>query len=295
MSTLFGGNIHVGLAGIDVNNDSIDLGEGIHIKGTYAHLMAPFIAAFKPAQVGKPHPAPWKAARGGFDFDIHAELMIPAKVEEKYNDKMDVVRVIIFLLRLGCNPAITAPVFSNYPFEIISEIADNEAILMPYEVQPRHFPLGVNGSSLDRDAIEWTKDSWPTVYRLMSESSEFSLAVEALDSGQFVQNTTLTMVLLWGALEALFSPSNAELKFRVSSLIAAYLEEPGVNRLDTQKTIAKLYDKRSSAAHGKPKHGGDDLLATFNLLGNVLRKIINEKSVPSKVKLEQLLFGVIDD
>lgn len=292
MSKVFGGNVHVGLTGLDIEKETIDLGEGISLKGTYAHLMAPFIVAFKPAEAGKPHPAPWKPARGGFTFDINAELMVPANIENKFNDKTEVVRIIIFLLRLGCNPAILAPVFSNYSFEIIPEMDDNSTILIPFETNHRHFPLGVSGSQLCPESIKWVKDNWGVTYRLVAESPEFSLAVEALNSGQFVQNTTLTMVSLWGALEALFSPANSELKFRVSSLIASYIEEPGVKRLEAQKSIAKLYDKRSSAAHGKPKHGGDDLLATFNLLGKVLCKIINEKEVPSKEKLEQGLFGV---
>ena len=57
------------------------------------------------------------------------------------------------------------------------------------------------------------------------------------------------MVSPWGALEALFSPSTSELKFRVSSLIAAYFEVPGVERVKCQREVAKLYDKRSTAAH----------------------------------------------
>jgi hypothetical protein len=60
-----------------------------------------------------------------------------------------------------------------------------------------------------------------------------------------------------------------------------------------QKDIAKLYDKRSAAAHGKPKHDAEDLLATFNLLRRVLFEIIIDRGVvPSKEALEAALFGV---
>jgi hypothetical protein len=58
-----------------------------------------------------------------------------------------------------------------------------------------------------------------------------------------------------------------------------------------QKEIAKLYDKRSAAAHGKPKHDEEDLLASFNLLRRVLMTIIENKNVPSREDLEDLLFG----
>ena len=99
------------------------------------------------------------------------------------------------------------------------------------------------------------------------------------------------MVSIWGALEALFSPSTTELKFRVSALIAAFLEPPGMERAKLQKEIAKLYDKRSAAAHGKPKHEPEDLLSSFNLLRRVLIAIIASGKVPSKNDLEGMLFG----
>jgi hypothetical protein len=134
-------------------------------------------------------------------------------------------------------------------------------------------------------------DHWTATHQLLNGNSEFALAVEAIDTGQFVQSTALALVSLWGALEALFSPSTSELKFRVSALIAAFLEPPGTGRATLQKEIAKLYDKRSAAAHGKPKHQPEDLLATFNLLRRVLIKMISSGKVPSKDDLEGMLFG----
>ena len=98
------------------------------------------------------------------------------------------------------------------------------------------------------EQIEGVKRRWRATHRLMNDSPEFALAAAAIESGQFIQNSALTLVSLWGALEALFSPSTTELKFRVSALIAAFLEPPGNSRLSLQKNIAKLYDKRSSAS-----------------------------------------------
>lgn len=197
----------------------------------------------------------------------------------------------MFLIRIGINPATTLSVFSSHSFASLPTVSDNEAILLPCEIQPRHFPLGVVGGSVSAEEIAWVRERWQVTHRLISESAEFSLAVEAIDTGQFVQNSALTMVSLWGALEALFSPATSELKFRVSSLIAAFLETPGEARHSLQKEIAKLYDKRSAAAHGKPKHEAEDLLDTFNLLRRVLMEIIDCGKVPKKDELEGLLFG----
>lgn len=291
MPTLFGGNLHAGLSGLELQEPSFELGCGLTLSKTYAHLMAPFMMAFKPAPIGSHHPAPWKAAQGGNSFDISAELFVPEAIDSKFGSKIEVAQSVLFLLRLGVNPATTLPVFSNYAFADLPKVGDNETQLIPYEVQPRHFPLGVAGGRATSEAIGWVAERWQVTHKLINESAEFSLAVEAIDSGQFVRQSALALVSLWGALEALFSPSTAELRFRVSALIAAFLEPPGKDRHALQRDISKLYDKRSAAAHGKPKHDADDLLATFTLLRRILFKIIDQGAVPNKDMLEAVLFG----
>jgi hypothetical protein len=292
MSTLFGGDVHAGIAGIELQEATFSLGHGLTLSKTYAHLMAPFLMAFKPAPRGQHHPAPWKSAQGGSSFDVNAELFIPGDIEDKFGSRIEVATTVLFLLRLGVNPAITLPVFANHAFNELANLKDNEALLFPYEVHPRHFPLGVVGGLATTDSLTWTAQRWPIAQRLINESAEFSLAVNAIDGGQFLRQSALILVSLWAAIEALFSPSTSELKFRVSSLVAAFLEPPGAARHELQRSVAKLYDKRSAAAHGKPKHEPDDLLATFNLLRRILMAIIDRGSVPSKDELEQSLFGI---
>lgn len=295
MLALFSGNLYAGLSGLELQEPSFDLGYGLTLSKTYAHLMAPFLMAFKPALKGSHHPAPWKAAHGGISVDISAELFIPKSIESEFGSTIKVAQTVLFLLRLGVNPATTLPAFSNHAFATLITVKDDDAHLLPYEVQQRHFPLNVDKSVANPEGISWVSERWQVTHKLMLENAEFSLAVEAIDSGQFIRQPALALVSLWGSLEALFSPSTAELKFRVSSLIAAFLEPPGSSRHRLQKEIAKLYDKRSAAAHGKPKHNSDDLLATFNLLRRVLLTIIEHGKVPSKEDLEAALFGSILD
>ncbi len=292
MRTLFGGNLHAGISGIELQDATASLGHGLTLSKTYAHLMAPFLMAFNPAAPGQHHPAPWKSVQGGSSFDVGAELFIPEDVEGKFGSRIEVATTVLFLLRLGVNPAITLPVFANHAFRDLANVKDNEVLLFPYEVHPRHFPLAVSGGLATTESMAWVAERWPVVQRLLKESAEFSLAVSAIDEGQFLRQSALTLVSLWAAIEALFSPSASELKFRVSSLVAAFLEEPGSGRHELQRGVAKLYDKRSAAAHGKPKHEPEDLLATFNLLRPILMAIIDRGSVPSKEELEESLFGV---
>ena len=291
MSTIFGGNLHAGLSGIELEEDDFDLGEGIRLRRTYAHQFAPFMLAFAKPNPGQPHPGPWKATRGGFAFDITAELYIPAALEEKYGSNVGLARLLVFLLRLGVSPAVTLPAFANASFNSLAKMDDAEVLLQPFETAQRHFPLGVVGGQVVAPAVIWVKERWPIAHKLKISHAEFELAVDALDSGQFVQQHALTLVSLWAALEALFSPSKSELSFRVSALISAYLEEPGPARLARQKSIAKLYTKRSAAAHGKPTHDQQNLLDSFNLLREVLTKMLDDGKVPSKEQLEAGLFG----
>lgn len=281
-----------GLHGLQLPEPEIELGKGIIIRATYANIFAPFMVAFAPPESPqKHHPGPWSVASGGFSYDITSELVIPLEKEAEPEKYLQTARVILFLLRLVVNPAITLPVFSNMAFS-----KDNAGVkglkLQPFEIQGRIFPLAVGESFAGSGALEWVRNHWQITQKLVDSSTEFELARNAIDQGQFIQNTALTLVFLWGALEALFSPSTAELRFRVSALIASFLEPPGIDRSERQKKIAKLYDERSKAAHGRPKHSQQHLLDTFNLLRDVLLKMIELGSVPTSDQLDSLLFGV---
>ena len=280
-----------GLHGLLLPEADFDLGNGVVVRETYAHIFAPFMVAFSPPEEPtKHHPGPWSSASGGMSYDISAELVVPIESENDVEKAIQTARVILFLLRLGVNPAITLPVFSNLAFASENTNEKHQA-LYPFEVQNRSFALSVEEEAASFGSLKWVQDHWQVTQELLEKSPEFALAKEAIDQGQFIQNTTLTLVSLWGALEALFSPSTSELRFRVSALIASFLEKPGPSRRELQKKLAKLYDKRSAAAHGRPKHDQQHLLETFNLLRNVLFKIIESGYVPNNEQLDIMLFG----
>jgi hypothetical protein len=293
MKEPFEGDLHAGISGLELQEDRFDLGEGVSLSKTYAHLTAPFIMAFAPAPPGGHHPAPWKAASGGFGCEVTSQLHIPGSIEEKYGPKYRIATNIVFLLRLWINPATTMPVISNYAFTDLPQIADKLTNIFPTtEALSRYFPLVSDENNVATvESVERVKSRWQITCKLINESAELSLAVEAISAGQFIRSSALILVSLWGAMEALFSPSTSELKFRISALIAAFLEPPGNGRAALQREIAKLYDKRSAAAHGKPRHEEEDVLSSFNLLARILTAIIDNQKVPSKEDLEGMLFG----
>ena len=286
-------DMYAGLSGIALAGESFDLGEGVTIRRTYAHLMAPFMMAFsRPNNPGQHHPGPWVAARGGFAFDMEAEIHIPASAKATHGHLMALAQTIGAVFRLGVNPSFVIPALANYSFSSMAERPKEEAWVWPLEFSQKQFPLSSDVTEISATHVEWVADRWPLAVRLRKESAEFDLALIALDRGQFLRSQALMLMSLWGALEAMFSPSTSELRFRVAALISAYLEPPGESRLALQRGVSKLYDRRSAAAHGMPKHAVEDVLGTFDLLARVLRKILDEKKVPSKEALEKMLFGV---
>lgn len=285
------GDIFIGLSGLFLTDTQMVFSRGIVLEKTFAHLMSPMTMAFAPPGPGGYHPAPWRHTRGGFGQDITAQIAIPKSAAISFGERMEIAFTLLFLLRLWSDPSIAMPAIANMPFAEIAKADDGVAHIVSIEHRPRYFELGLVDHSTAIDSLQWVQENFETALRLRKESHEFRLASSAIDAGQFIDNTALVLISLWGALEALFSPSTSELRFRVSALISAYLYPPGEERRDQQKRIASLYDKRSAAAHGKPSHGGDDLLATFELVRKVLIRLIREGKVPTKQMLENTLFG----
>ena len=283
---------YAGLSGLELSSDEYDLGNGLLLRKTYAHLMCQRILAFKePPQPGAAHPGPWLPSSAPDVFDMRTEIVVPEKYRHQRLGRFDVAKTIVGLIRIFVNPEVAMIFSSDHPLSSFPELDKSGKALKGsiVEVLPRHFGLRLV-EPMSMGDLDWVKKNWPTAANLRASSSEFAFAMDVLDIGQFIPSTAMALVSIWGALEAIFSPAMAELKFRVSAMIAAYMEPPGGKRLAHQKKIGKLYDMRSAAAHGKPKHDSDDLLASFELLRMVLIKIIESKGVPSKDDLERALF-----
>lgn len=290
----FPSDVYVGLTGIEPDFDTLSLGHGVVLRKTYAHLMAHFVVAFKPADKGKHHPGPWLPATGGVTLDVGAELLVSQTFNKAPITTIDVATTIVALLRLNVNPSITFAAVANISFSEAATQKDGVSVrLHAHETSQRHFPLeSPNGPRVTEQRLKWVADHWHKTLELRKLNPEFSLCIDALDSAQFVQNPSLVLVSLWGALESLFSPDKApELSFRVSSFIASYLEEAGSARLKLQKEVKKLYNHRSKAAHGSGASDTQAVVDTFNLLRRVITLMITTNHVPNKDDLECCLFG----
>ncbi len=282
-------NFYVGIAGLPMTGEEFDLAGGVRIRRLYAHMIDCRMMSYSEGTPEKPLPTPVKVVRGGSSIDVSAEVAIPSEAVKQFGDAREIAAAVVFTLRLGVTPAASLAAVSNAPITVAHAL-DEAAWVAAVESEPRKIRLETDGTFGESEAA-WVAARWPAALRLSKESAEFALAVDALSIGQYIHRSALTLVALWAALEALFSPSTSELRFRVSSLIAAYLETPGESRRQRALEVGKLYDKRSAAAHGKPTHEMEHLLATFNLLREVATKILDDGHVPTKAELEQRLYG----
>jgi Apea-like HEPN len=284
---------YAGLSEVELPIDSYDLGLGLRLRKTYAHLMAPHLMAFARAEPGQPHPPPWRTAKGGFSYDVTVELTIPLDTSFPGGlSARDMAWWIAALLRIAGYPYLAVPILSNQPFSEIS-IRQDAPDLQPFEIVPRILRAGGDEvRMLDEGDLDWLKNKWQAGAKMLQRSPAFFSAVRAFDFCTLEGKRSLSLLSVWTGLEQLFSPSPGELRFRVSSNIAAYLEPPGERRLALFKEVLKLYDARSRAAHTSSDIENAPLVQSFVIMRNALMKMIDEEAIPTQQVFEQKLFCV---
>ncbi len=283
--------IFAGLSRVTYVGEPLDLGHGIVLRSTYAHLFAANMMAFTRAPEGRPHPPPWRAAGGGFGYDVEVELAVPTagKLPGGLSAE-DAIWLIAALLRLSQYAYLMVPVISDVPFDAAAT-SELEPLLRPFEVEPRIFHPGEEEiARLSVETLSWIKDVWPRTAELLRTCRPLNLALRAADACTVRGRPASALLTVWGALEELFAPSRAELRFRVSAHIAAYLEPAGPKRLETFETVANLYNARSKAAHTAQDAELGALVQSFILLRNALIKMVDEGAVPTQSDLERWLF-----
>ncbi len=288
--------IYGGIAGVQLPVESFVIGEGVELRQAYCHLFSTNMTAFaRPGPEGY-HPAPWKAAKGGWSYDIEVEICAPAETPLGSSfDATETIWWVASLLRLARYPYLSVPVMSNQSFREIPR-SDDEPVLTPFETEGRIFgPPADEDRTLDTDNLAWVAENWLKAGHMLNSNPKFYSAFKAFDSATVRGRASASMLALWGGIEQLFAPSAGELRFRVSALLASFLEQPGASRLELYKRILKLYNERSVAAHTAKDVEMGPLMETYVMMRNALVRMIDEGKVPAQSDLEALLFGAISE
>jgi hypothetical protein len=276
--------IYYGLSGIELDFDSFDLGHGVILSKTYLHVMAHPIIAFAPAPPGEHHPGPWQALNakpGAVSLDLLAQLSVPEHSGDP-KGQYDWVGWITLLLRFSLDCAITLTVSADTSFE---DVAAGKAAAKLLEPIRELF----EGTTAHEDDAQWIKDNWYSSLPLSGDPA-LAFAVRSLYHSHRATEE-LGVVSVWGALERLFSTNAGELKYRVCTNIAAFLEPPGTERYLIFKQLTKLYDDRSAAAHGSPMKSQTAYIDSFHIASRVILRMIELGQVPTKENLEHELLS----
>jgi hypothetical protein len=202
----------------------------------------------------------------------------------------DAVWLIAALLRLAEYAYLMVPVISDVPFNAAAT-SMKDPLLRPFEVEPRIVRAGdEERSRLKVEHLAWVQSVWPRTAELMRTCPTLNTALRAADACTITGRPASALLTAWGALEELFAPSRAELRFRVSAHIAAYLAPVGAKRLELFKTVADLYNARSKAAHTAQDAEIAALMQSFIILRNALVRMIDEGVVPTQGDFEKRLF-----
>jgi hypothetical protein len=291
MDTLATESLFGGISEVRLPSCEFDFGGGVSISPAEAHLMRPYLMTYRRPESSFPA---IMSSKGSFGFDIVGEICIPASFDtDEWFDQPNSVWWLAALIRLRATPMLRVPVLSNASFATIALNKGQSFWPVEVEAERRRLVLDPDApSEVKDDDLVWVRNHWRSGGRLMRETREFNVLFQAFDQTSFSRDPLLALLLMWSALEGMFSPARTELRFRIAANIATFLEPPGEGRALLQKSCAKLYDARSAAAHGRPEAATEPLVATYALLRRVLIKILESNEVPSPAAMEEaLLYG----
>jgi len=144
---------------------------------------------------------------------------------------------------------------------------------------------------VNKEDVGWVSKNLMQFVDLL-EVPKFRVAVESLTTHSHITNLRMVLASLWAGIEAL-TEAQTELRYRISSYIASFLEPAGTKRLEMFHKLQELYNLRSQAVHGQ-KITDQKIVAgikeTKLILSQVLCKIIEINKIPNKKDFEEQLF-----
>lgn len=273
--------LYAAFTGLGVN-ERVEISSGLSLDQTYAHVMAPYILAFSPAEDGKPHPGPWKSASGGIAVDVYAQATLQEGMNIGDFDRLNSIWFLTALLRLSISASIRVPFISDTSF---SEAASG--------VEPVFWPVEIDGVSKIHPfhtvanpvkELLWVSQHIKQGAALMLDEG-FSLAVQSNDRGYHAESFSTALVLFWSSLEALFRPGKRDITKTLSKMVATYLSDDPSDRDRSYQEIKALYEVRGDMIHAARKPDRISTERTANIARRALMRVIEEGNLPDGQRL----------
>ena len=277
-----------GLAGAVLPVDEFEICEGLVLRKTYAHVMSPYILAFRrPERAHQHHPGPWKSAKGGVWIDVEIEIALQQGARPTGFDRLNTLWWILALLRLSSGASLKLPVVSDTSFSAIAD-GSIEPSLWPIETLPRQFrtvsdPL----RTIENEQLLWVRGAFGPGWELMNDPA-FWRAFQTFDAAVWAHSAGSALVTIWAALETLIQPGRHQITNRLASSLAALLEPPGPGRSRLFGRAKSLYEARSGSAHASRVPEAQQLLSSFEIGRQSFVSCIDKSTLPKVAELQEL-------
>jgi hypothetical protein len=197
---------------------------------------------------------------------------------------------VVALMRASCNGFFIVTEIGDRSWEVVDALGRGQVRTRPLNVSvPPWFGRSAP-AELSSDGAEWIARRWFDVLDLRKDRvAHFML--ESLETSFSELDQRMAVTKVWAGIEA-FLGASTEIRFRLSTLIAAALEAPGDSRFTLYKKLQKLYDTRSRVVHGSAvdiTKVESHLFEARSILTLLVRLVVDGGSVPTIVDLERLL------
>ena len=171
-----------GLAGAVLGVDEFEVCEGLVLRKTYAHVMSPYILAFRrPTCAGRHNPGPWKTTRGGGSLDVEIEVALHQRACPTGFDRLNTLWWTLALLRLLTGARLRMPVVSDTSFSSVAG-SSIEPTLWPIETLPRQFLTVPDPPEvIEEKHLSWVREALRSGAELM-DNQAFGRAFQTFDS-----------------------------------------------------------------------------------------------------------------
>ena len=277
-----------GVAGAKLGVNNFEICEGLVVRQTYAHLMSPYILAFRrPEHEGQPHPGPWKTTRGGIWMDVEIEVALREGVSPAGFDRLNTLWWTLALLRLSTGARLRMPVVSDSEFSAIA-VSSVEPTLWPIETLPHQFNIVPNPPSvIEEKHLVWVRRVFCGASELMNNLA-FGRAFQTFDGVIWTHSTGSAIVMIWAALETLIRPGRNNITKKLATSLAVLLEPAGAERERLFQRLKLLYEARGSSAHASRSPEALQLLKSFDVARRVFIACIDKQELPNVERLQEI-------
>ena len=275
-----------GIAGATLDVEEFEVCRGLVVRSTYAHLMSPYLLAFRrPERAGEHHPGPWKPARGGVWLDIEIEVALSQGVRPTSFDRLNTLWWVLALLRLASGAALRMPVVCDTALAQAPQSAVGPRI-WPVETLPRQLCTTRQPPQLLGEAhLLRMRELFFGAVKLMNDAS-FSRAFQAFDGAIWAHSAGSALVALWAAVEAAVRPGRPPITKPLASALAALLEPPGAERQRLFQRVKSLYEARGGSAHAARTPEAEQLLSSFEVARGLFIACMERGALPDVEELQ---------